>query len=142
MQASYADLIHEHESIEQQADLLLTRTDRPAIAAETLAQQLHALATAVREHIATEAVIVDLCDARPLPLLWRAAFIDGRDDFYRLCRDWLDYLGRWSAASISADRARFAAETQQMVERLKGRLALETRGLYAVALQTGAITFR
>lgn len=142
LQASYRQLISEHEHIEACATALLADISDDTLPATDIAVQMSELATAVNVHIEVEEGIVSSVDHDRLTGPWTAAWVEGEAAFQRLRSDWIAFLDRWDAPSIDHDRAGFVRAAQAILGRLRDRLSIETRAFYATALQAGSIALR
>ena len=136
---SYQQLVADHDQIERLADAILEMAHTPKPDSAAIAARLAELALVVADHIRQE-------DALLYPQLARAA---GSVQPHRVAeqldalkRDWLEYLREWPEFSIAADTETFAAETAEILSRLKTRVRLESDLLYSSALRNGKISLR
>lgn len=142
MQASYSQLIADHDKIEASANLLLVDLEDDTLSPAELAAQVGELAFIVNEHIEVEDAILDGVDSAALAAPWTEAWREGEAAFLKLRTDWIAFLERWTASTIAADRAGFSEAATAILGRLRDRLAIETKAFYATALQTGGISLR
>ena len=135
---SYQQLVDDHDRIEAIADTILEMTQAPKPDAAAIATRLAELAIVVADHLGQE-------DGLLYPRLVTSG--DGKqqrigEQFELLKRDWLEYLREWPVETITADTPAFAAETAEILLRLKTRVRLESDLLYSSALRNGKISLR
>jgi hemerythrin superfamily protein len=135
---SYQQLVDDHDKIEAIADTILDMTRATPPDPVAIATRLTELAIVVADHLGQE-------DALLYPRLVRAD--DGKErrigeQFDLLKVDWMEYLREWPLEAITADNATFAAETAEILVRLKSRVRLESDLLYSSALRNGRISLR
>lgn len=142
LNTSYRQLLDDHEKIERYARDLLGNLSGGTGSLETLALKLNDLASIVEEHIKVEDRIVRDLDSSQLGEHWLSTWVDGRAAFDQLKADWTVYLQIWDSIAIGQDQFGFKLASEIILPRLRERVQQETTALYAIALQTGAISLR
>ena len=141
MQIQYTDLIQDHDEIAVAAKSLLELSFDQSSSADDILSSLHELAIQVRDHLAIEAPLVELLDNGKLTGPWLAAWQEGRPAYLSLVKDWHEFIDDWDIATIEGDRQTFLRATDDIVSRLEDRVMMESKTLYALSLQSGAVQF-
>ena len=139
---SYAQLIAEHEDIDRLCRELIRTASRDQPDAAELSSQVERLAAIVEDHVAEEAAVLDslLAEMRRRDDERAAELVAMDVELDALKRDWSDYLAAWTPRAILSDPSRFREASEGMLSRLRARVSRESSMLYAVLLQSSAIT--
>jgi len=139
---SYAQLIAEHDDIDRLCCGLIRSASCGQPDAADLSSRVAQLAALVADHIAKEAAVLDSLlaqmtrrdDSRAVELVAMDVELDV------LKRDWSAYLAAWTPGAILSDPSGFRDTSEGMLSRLRARVSRESSMLYAVLLQSSAIT--
>lgn len=134
-------LMDEHDMLDRMAVELLASVRAGQSAAQIVYLRAR-LSSLLGTHLAAE-------DRAIYPRLAQSACPEavscGRDFTHELAVlsvDWEAYLREWSEDSIAADFSHFAAETEDMMTRLRERIEFEQRCLLPLAVREGALPLR
>lgn len=137
---SFEEVIADHDRINDRIAALGRSARDAAISPSALFADLCELAIVIGGHLRFEDISIY---ARVMQTTSSEKEADALDRaFEQLKEDWLAYLREWSLECIAADRAAFAAATNEMLGRVQQRVATETRLLYAPGLQRGVLALR
>lgn len=136
---TYHRLIAEHIEIHSALLGLLDSLEGMRTRSSSLLASLEHLGALVKAHVHNEEILLGNLSQSQMDCsglqLWKAA----ANDFERLRSDWLKFLAEWNLDSIEHRRMEFSASTRSILERLQERVSFETKTLYAIALESGAI---
>ena len=139
---SYERLIKEHDEIERVARTMCDVVERDVSAVGEAVALRSQLSLLVSDHLRFE-------DPQVYgPLIARQDRgsaeipLDLTADLTALRAAWGGYLDGWDDEAICADWPAFGTQTKEILAWLRERVQLETRLIYPVALQQGAIRLR
>jgi hypothetical protein len=135
-------LIKEHETLARLTDSLIESLSASPLDIPGIVHLRNELAVALHEHLAKEDAFLYQKSLRASETDFQEAICKFESDFAALSADWSAYLGEWPADVIAADFDTFSEITENLLIRLKARIAHENALLYPLALQQGRILLR
>jgi hemerythrin-like domain-containing protein len=130
----YSALVADHKAIDRLVQQLLetVRAEEPRPVAA--ARILETLAETVRDHLAVEDPIIYATVNATRGARHASTVEASVAELETLKEDWIGYLYRWEADSVTANWDGFAGETEELLSRLRDRVQRETAILYSLAL--------
>jgi hemerythrin-like domain-containing protein len=130
----YSALVADHKAIDRLVQQLLetVRAEEPRPVAA--AHILETLAETVRDHLAVEDPIIYATVNATRGARHASTVEASVAELETLKEDWIGYLYRWEADSVTANWDGFAGETEELLSRLRDRVQRETAILYSLAL--------
>jgi hypothetical protein len=130
----YSALVADHEAIDRLVQQLLVtvRAENPRPA--TAARILEALAETVRDHLAAEDPVIYATVNATRGARHASTVEASVAELDALKEEWIGYLYRWEADSVSANWDAFVTHTEELLPRLSDRVQRETSILYSLAL--------
>ena len=138
---SFERLIRDHGAIAAAAAALVRALQANMVPAE-LAEGVARLDAELTPHLAIE-------DEQIYPLLLgskdagqRVTAHEAIEAYAALSPTWRTFVAKWDEATIAADRERFTADLDLILEMIRGRVRSENETLYPMALRAAHIRLR
>lgn len=140
--ADLEQLLDEHRRIDDRSLDIIRMAGNPKMDIPAIEAALHDLNELVMHHVDHEDVLIyDL--ANHLRQLGRHEQEQSMsEELAKLQGDWMRYLKAWAKGGIADDPERFRNDTNDLLQRVRGRVHIESELLYFTALRHGLILLR